>query len=120
MKHFKRKEFACKCKCGFDVVDFELAEVCDAVRENFDVPVNINSGCRCAKHNKLVGGAQRRPGSPGSQHLYGRAADLLVDGVSPSVVAAWVTLNFPDVSVGTYNSFTHVDTRTGGPKFWTG
>ena len=120
MKHFKRKEFACKCGCGFDTVDYELAMVVDAIRSHFGKPTHVNSGCRCEAHNRKVGGKQRIQGKPnsGSQHLYGRAADILVDGVSPSLVAAWVKQEFPKISIGTYDSFTHLDSRTGDPKFW--
>ena len=120
MKHFSRSEFACKCGCGFDTVDHELAEVCDAVRTHFGTPVVVTSGCRCEAHNKKEGGKPRIRGKPnsGSQHLYGRAADIQVEDIDPWEVTQWVYLNFPKVSTGTYETFTHLDTRTTGPKYW--
>ncbi len=42
--------------------------------------VIINSGYRTPTHNKRVGGASK------SQHLYGKAADIVVRGVTPSTV----------------------------------
>ena len=56
-KYFKRAEFACKCGCGMDTVDYELVNILDKVREHFGTPVVINSACRCEAHNASVGGA---------------------------------------------------------------
>ena len=53
-KHFKREEFACKCGCGFDVVDVELLEVLEELRELCGQPITINSACRCKNHNQSV------------------------------------------------------------------
>ena len=112
--NFKRSEFACKCGCGFDTVDVALIEIVQAVRDRFGVPFDINSGCRCPTHNRAVGGASN------SQHLFGRAADIdsSRSDVSPDRVADYVEENFPHMSVGRYNTFTHVDSRTNGPAFW--
>lgn len=111
-KHFNRSEFACKCGCGFDTIDAATLEILEAVREHFDSPVVVNSAARCASHNKAVGG------SPNSQHLYGRAADIVVKGVAPKDVHRWIDANHPSASLGLYNSFVHVDTRTNGPARW--
>ena len=111
MNYFKRKEFACKCNCGFDTVDFELLSLCNAVRDFEGQPVNISSGCRCELHNTAIGGA------PKSQHLFGRAADLLVD--NPLITYEWLCRQYPDrYGFGLYDTFVHVDTRTNGPARW--
>ncbi|SES15161.1 Peptidase M15 [Vreelandella subterranea] len=112
--HFQRREFACKCGCGFDTVDLETLVLLEDIRTHFDVPVTINSGCRCADYNRQVGGATA------SQHLLGRAADIRVQGVDPAEVAEYIETQHPDASVGRYNTFTHVDTRTSGPARWGG
>ena len=112
MLNFTRAEFACKCGCGFDTVDHYLAEVLDIVREHFGVPITITSGARCIAHNKAVGGVST------SQHTRGRAADIQVQGVDPADVASYVKESFPSVSVGTYEIFTHIDTRSTGPSYW--
>lgn len=104
--NFDREEFACQCGCGFDTADAALLEYLETIRSHFDRPVWITSGCRCDEHNDAEGG------SPDSQHLLGRAADIVVDGVPPSIVAELAEqLNIP--GVGRYETFTHIDTRTG-------
>ena len=47
-----------------------IEEVLDQIREKFGKPINVSSGYRCEKLNKLVGGAKN------SFHLKGCAADL--------------------------------------------
>ena len=75
MKWFKEKEFACKC-CGQlpplarENVKALVSEVLDPVREKLGMPIVVNSGYRCEKHNKDVGGVRN------SQHLVGEAADV--------------------------------------------
>ena len=75
MKWFKEKEFACKC-CGQlpplarENVKALVCEVLDPVREKLGMPIVVNSGYRCEKHNKDVGGVRN------SQHLRGEAADI--------------------------------------------
>jgi uncharacterized protein YcbK (DUF882 family) len=106
MKHFKRSEFACGCGCGFQTIDYELADILDDVRDHFGRPVRINSGCRCAAHNKRVGG------SPGSQHVYGNAADFVVSDTPPSEVHEYLIGKYPGrLGIGKYRTWTHVDTR---------
>jgi uncharacterized protein YcbK (DUF882 family) len=109
-KHFNRKEFACRCGCGFDTVDSMTLEALESIRQHFDKPVNVTSGCRCLVHNKAVGGSER------SQHTKGRAADIQVKGVEPSAVADYATSL--GLSVGRYDSFTHVDSRSGLAARW--
>ena len=112
MKNFTRREFACKCGCGFDTVDYSLIKVLGIVREHFGVPVTVTSGARCLAHNESVGGVST------SQHTKGRAADIVVRGVDPAVVAGYVKGRFPSASIGTYDTFTHIDTRSTGPVYW--
>lgn len=108
--HFDRDEFACKCKCGFDTVDALLLEALDAIRTHFNQPVTVTSACRCNTHNKKVGG------STNSQHKKGRAADIQVRNTSPSAVATFA--EELGMSVGRYETFTHIDSRSGPPARW--
>ena len=111
--NLSRHEFACKCGCGFDTVDIETVDVIQGVCDHFICSVFITSGCRCAEHNKKVGG------HPRSMHMLARAGDCKFQGVSPDLV--WVYLNgkFPDqYGLGLYNSFIHIDTQSTGPKRW--
>jgi len=105
-KYFKQSEFDCKCGCGQSVHSLELFQVLDDVREHFGVPVTINSGKRCIKHNQRVGGA------PNSRHVVGDAADITVKGVLPSTVHKYLTMKYPDkYGIGKYKTFTHIDVR---------
>lgn len=105
---FRRSEFACKCGCGLDTVDAELLNVLSGIRANFNTEIIINSGCRCRDHNAFVGGRAK------SQHLISRAADIVVTGVLPVIVAEYLDSKYPDCyGIGRYASFTHIDTRSG-------
>jgi uncharacterized protein YcbK (DUF882 family) len=104
-ENFSRSEFACKCQCGFDTVDVELIAVLSALRSALG-PTKINSGCRCHDHNRAVGGVKD------SQHVLGRAADIVVQNVDPDIVVAYLNDHYPEqYGVGSYNTFTHIDTR---------
>lgn len=109
-ENFVNTEFACRCGCGFgsnpNDVNPKLIILLEKIRAHFDAPVTIVSGCRCPKHNSRVGGASS------SQHKLGNAADIKVQGVTASVVADWVSNQYPNgYGVGKYVSFTHVDVR---------
>lgn len=111
--NFSRSEFRCRCgKCDFDTVDAGLVLMLEKIRKHFNKPVRINSACRCAYHNSAVGGGKA------SQHLYGRAADVQVSGVSPDVVADFAETLNPG-GLGRYNTFTHIDSRNGSAR-WNG
>lgn len=104
--NFKAKEFDCKCGkyCRVTVIDYSLVEKLQKIRNHFNKPVIINSGYRCAQHNRNVGGASR------SQHLFGKAADIVVQGVEPELVAKYAeAIGFK--GIGRYKTFTHVDVR---------
>lgn len=80
--------------------------------EGHDGWVRLYSGYRTRKTNDSLPGAARE-----SQHLYGRAADFVLDGIPPSKVASyaeWLGMG----GVGRYAGFTHVD--TGRVRRWTG
>lgn len=75
--NFTRAELNCKCGCVTpDHVERELtllASDLERLREELGgKPLGVVSGYRCARHNKAVGGASQ------SQHMTGKAADLLV------------------------------------------
>ena len=109
-ENFSRPEFACRCGCGFDTVDTKLLDYLQMLRDRTEAKITINSSCRCAKHNLSVGGAEK------SQHLVGRAADIVVEGMTPQEVYAILDVQImPSNSGGLkrYNSFVHVDSRPG-------
>ena len=104
--HFDRKEFACKCGCRYDTVDVQLMQVLNDLRNHFGQPITINSGFRCPSHNKAIGG------SPISQHMYGKAADIVVKNINPIAVFGYLVTSYPDrYGFGVYDNFIHVDVR---------
>ena len=105
-KNFRVREFACKDGSDPIFIDDELVSVLQQIRDHFGKAVTITSAFRTASHNKKVGGATY------SQHLYGKAADIKVSGVAPSVVADYVETLMPNTGgIGRYATFTHVDVR---------
>ena len=116
--HFSRSEFACHCGCGFDTPVPELVTKLEKFRELCgNKPIKIGSGCRCEKHNKKVGGAQKKYDKNGklismdSQHMYGTAADVkLIPGLSVDKMAALAEQAGFD-GIGKYNWGVHVDVR---------
>jgi uncharacterized protein YcbK (DUF882 family) len=104
--HFSRHEFSCRCGCGANAISTELIALLEELRSAFMAPVTINCGCRCPQHNADVGGVKN------SQHLYGIAADIVVQGATPSQVYHWLDNHSPQgLGVGLYRSFVHVDVR---------
>lgn len=112
-KYFKRKEFACKCGCGYSEPHPYLLETLDTIREYVGKPIIVNSGCRCPKHNSSpqVGGAKN------SQHVKGRAADIRSRDISAGTLWQKIRELFsmgklPRLrGLGRYDSFVHVDVR---------
>ena len=106
--NFSRSEFKCKCgDCDYDTVDSELIDVLQLLRDYIGKPIEVTSGNRCPEHNRNEGGAVS------SYHIRGRAADIQIDGVSPSVIQGYLESAYPDkFGIGFYSSFTHIDTRT--------
>ena len=69
-KNFTKDEFSCPC-CGFNIIDHNLVNRLQLLRDTLNESLVVKSGCRCKKHNAEVGG------TPDSAHLYGKAADIL-------------------------------------------
>mgnify|MGYP003657509138 CR=1 FL=1 len=127
--HFSRSEFACGDGTPYPAAwEEELVRLCgvlEAVRSVAgsgrpgDTRCVVTSGYRTPGWNKLQGGVRK------SQHLAGKAADILIytrepggewSKVSPLVVARRVEQLHRQGAIvagglGWYQSFTHVDTR---------
>lgn len=104
--NFRVGEFACHDGSDTVLVDDELPELLQQIRDHFKAPVIINSGYRSPSHNAAVGGVKN------SQHILGTAADIVVRGVSPLEVAQYAEHLMPDRGgIGVYKDFTHVDVR---------
>ena len=90
IKHFKREEFKCKCGgryCNGYPAEMQQAvvKIADAAREHFGKPAHVVSGLRCERWNKHEGGVAN------SQHMYGEAIDLRIDGVDSETLRQFVS-----------------------------
>lgn len=114
-EHFKKSEFTCHCGCGGCVVNPKLIALLEKIRSLLGRPITILSGYRCEAHNKACGG------KPHSQHMLGNAADIIVSGMQPNALHAYLTekLNKEIGGMGKYKTFTHVDVRDGYAR-WNG
>ena len=104
--NFKVKEFACQDGSDPIFIDSELVSVLQKIRTHFGKAVTITSAYRTPNHNKNVGGTTY------SQHLYGKAADIKVQGIAPKEVAKYVETLLDEGGIGIYNTFTHIDVRS--------
>ena len=120
--NFKLSEFACGCGCkGHEQPEIvaALRLLCERrlqpLRDRLGVALKVYTGFRCVAFNKRCGGAKR------SQHLYGKAADLIpadgnVERVGDEARAIMAELRSGGVKVYRRQkrvSFTHVDDRSG-------
>ena len=104
--NFRVKEFSCSDGSDPIFIDTELVTVLQKIREHFAKPVTITSAYRTPSRNKEVGGTTY------SQHLYGKAADIKISGVSPKKVADYAETLLDNGGIGIYNTFTHIDVRS--------
>lgn len=104
-EHFKANEFACKDGTDNILIDSQLIETLEKIRNHFGAPITINSGFRTVKHNRNVGGAKA------SYHCKGMAADIEVKGHSSQEVAKYADKIMEQGGVIRYTNFTHVDVR---------
>ncbi|MBL1294481.1 MAG: hypothetical protein COB61_011515 [Thiotrichales bacterium] len=128
-KNLSRHEFACRCGCGYDTVDFGtvvmIQGAVDHFSSKFNAPakVDIRGGNRCKKHNEFV---QKKYNpkyiafSSKSTHMDAKAGDIkifcLKGGdwiqVDPNEVYDYFDKKYPkSAGVGKYHNRTHVDSR---------
>ena len=93
-----------------------MRELCQSVleplRKTVDSPVRVNSGYRDDFTNRMVGG------SPRSSHLSGRAADIVVHGVSARGLAIAIegtNIQF-DKMILEFDSWIHIQIAKEGEK----
>ena len=112
--NFNLSEFA--CKDGTPVPDLflpnviELAKNLQVLRDALGKPIYINSAYRTAEHNEKVGG------SPKSQHLIAKAADIRTSSLRPKEIADVIEVlikegKMKQGGLGVYDNFVHYDCR---------
>ena len=105
-KNFCVREFACKDGSDSVLISSELVKILQKIRDYFGKPVTINSAYRNKAYNKKIGGATY------SQHIYGNAADIVVQGIKSEEIAKYAEYLMPKTGgIGLYPTFTHVDVR---------
>ncbi len=111
--NFRRSEFACQCGCGFDSIASSLVAGLQALRDLIQRPIVVLSGCRCPAHNAAVGG------TPHSQHVLGKAADIRVSGMTARELYAAATSvpQFHGFGVDDERGFLHVDVRESAARW---
>lgn len=114
--HFRAREFRCKCSSPHT---FQVSEQLISMLERLYTALDcgkiiVNSGYRCAAHDKAVGG------NGAGQHTKGTAADVVCYDKSGSVISAkTVCCRAQDLGFGGIANITsaytsvHLDVRTG-------
>lgn len=105
-ENFNSTEFDCHGNgcCRETVIDLEMVDILQEIRNHFGKAVTVNSGYRCKTHNTAVGGARK------SKHLSGMAADIVVKGVEPIEVAKYAE-SIGVKGIGLYSWGCHIDSR---------
>ncbi len=113
-KYFSVRELSCRCRsksCDAYPISPELLQVLDNIREDYGDPITITSGVRCKTWNDKVNG------SPKSQHLLGKAVDILMH---EKEIKRFISIckNNGIVGIGIGNGWLHIDIRDGMNTTW--
>ena len=101
-EYFTREELACPC-CGKSEMDEGFIHQLNVAREFAGIPFVINSGYRCERHNRKVGGVSR------SRHLLGQAVDIRCTSSRDRFVILQALLVAGLVSFSIAKTYIHVD-----------
>ena len=121
-KNFTKEEFDCKDGSEMNIAIYhnmvKVANQLQILRNYIGKPITINSAYRSEEYNKSIGGAKN------SQHIMGRAADIVVKGMTPLAVHTTIELliekgDMLQGGLGLYDSFVHYDIR-GTKARWDG
>lgn len=83
-EHFKVSEFRCRCGVSHDIlISDDLVQKLEKLRGKLNCSkIIINSGYRCSKHDRNVGG------SGSGQHTTGKAADIVCYGADGKAISS--------------------------------
>lgn len=113
-KNFTKEEFDCNDGCEMPINVYhnmvKVANQLQALRNYIGKPIQINSAYRSEEYNASIGGVKD------SQHIMGRAADIVVKGMTPLEVSKIIQelIDKGDIlqgGIGIYSSFVHYDIR---------
>ena len=111
MTYFDEDEFTMGGVNVFHMMDEDFLVKLDELRHRCGFPLSLNSTYRTHSYNLSVGG------SPNSQHLLGKAADVHCEDSRKRAVLVREALNL-GLTVGVYQTFVHVDNRDGQLMFY--
>jgi len=127
-KHFSDKELACRC-CGVAKMQPAFMEALERIRVEMNMPLNLSSAFRCAKHNAAVSSTGAH--GPHTDHGEGgQAVDIKISGASALLLLS-VARKHSMSGIGVKQNgpaggrFIHLDNlgteytkNTGGPRPW--
>lgn len=108
-KYFKVSEFVCKGS-GENLIEQELIDKLDKLREEFGQAIRVTSGYRSPEHNARIGG------HPNSTHIRGIAADIT--GKALDKLYELCCKHFMSVGDGRKRGFVHCDLRSDRRRRW--
>jgi len=114
LHNFGEHEFVCPC-CGENKMQNLFLWKLQQARSEARIRFDIESGYRCKKHNKEVGGKKA------SDHLFGEGVDILTRNSSCrwKIIEAGIRVGIKRIGIG--ETFTHLGTRRQNPQLvmWT-
>ena len=113
-KNFSKEEFDCNDGSEMPINVYhnivKVANQLQTLRDYIGKPIQVNSAWRSEEYNASIGGVKN------SQHIMGRAADIVVKGMTPIEVSKIIEelVGKGDMlqgGLGIYSSFVHYDIR---------
>ena len=113
-KNFSKEEFDCNDGSEMPINIYhnlvKVANQLQILRDELKKPIHINSAYRSEEYNASIGGVKD------SQHIMGRAADIVIKGMTPIEVSEVIEdlIQKGDMlqgGIGIYSSFVHYDIR---------
>ena len=113
-KNFSKEEFDCNDGSEMPINIYhnlvKVANQLQILRDELKKPIHINSAYRSEEYNASIGGVKD------SQHIMGRAADIVIKGMTPIEVSEVIEKliekgHMLQGGIGIYSSFVHYDIR---------
>lgn len=113
-KNFTKEEFDCNDGSEMPINVYhnivKVANQLQSLRDYICKPIQVNSAWRSEEYNASIGGVKN------SQHIMGRAADIVIKGMTPIEVSKIIEelISKGDMlqgGLGIYSSFVHYDIR---------
>jgi len=114
-KNFSKEEFDCSDGSEMPINIYhnmvKVANQLQVLRGYLKKPIHINSAWRSQEYNASIKGSSKK-----SQHIMGRAADIVVKGFDPVAVYTTIEIliekgDMLQGGLGLYDTFVHYDIR---------